>query len=38
MYLVDNGTERQFYVLEGGDQCAIHGFSSVHDVCYVKGR
>ena len=29
MYLVDNGTERQFCVLEGGDQCAVHGFSSV---------
>ena len=28
VYLVDNGTERQLCVLEGGDQCAVHGFSS----------
>ena len=28
VYLVDNGTERQLYVVEGGDQCAVHGFSS----------
>ena len=28
VYLVDNGPERQLCVLEGGDQCAVHGFSS----------
>ena len=28
VYLVDNGTKRQLCVLEGGDQCAVHGFSS----------
>ena len=28
VHLVDNGTERQLCVVEGGDQCAVHGFSS----------
>ena len=27
VYLVDNGPERQLCVLEGGDQCAVHGLS-----------
>ena len=24
--------------VEGGNQYAVHGFSRLHDVCYVKGR
>ena len=28
LHLVDNGTKRRLRVVEGGDKCAVHGFSS----------
>ena len=38
MYLVENGTERQLCVLEGGDQCVVHGFSSCAGCVLCEGK